>query len=431
MSFEKIIMQQQQADGSYQELWPKVDGWNKSQVLSESTANILGLSSNYIPDDAFLRLYIGDGNKVVKLQVYNPDKTYAVGCSVEGLTALPGRNLITNSQGIVLGIASQDTTTVTIKSLYVDIEDLSATLNTPNTINSFSLSFLAQERKIIKYTSSSQVSFSPFCKKIDACLVGGGGGAGSTTSVVGTRIYGGQTGDYAYRRSGGGGGGQVVTQLSIDYSQETLKWTIGSGRGLDSSGGTTVLYKDSSIIFQSFGRNAGEKELRDYDYSFPNVFEGFSGGKLYQAGRKSGSWTTRIGIISSDGKNGIVEASFYQGENGAAGVYPFGDTSLDKVSAGGGGAGSGMCWVANYDNPITYDWQFKQRGLNGDGVSRACGFISTSGSGHSFKSPPYSYATQPILYGSGGNGGLIRKNNNLDNDGTPGKQRIIYFRLHY
>lgn len=423
-------MQQQQADGSYQELWPKVDGWNKSQVLSESTANILGLSSNYIPDDAFLRLYLGDGNKVIKLQVYNPDKTYAVGCSVEGLTALPGRNLITNSQGVVLGIASQDTTTVTIKSLYTDIEDLSATLNTPNTINSFSLSFLAQERKIIKYISSSQVSFSPFCKKIDVCLVGGGGGAGSTTSPYGTRLEGGLFSDSPYRRSGGGGGGQVVTQLSIDYSQETLKWTIGSGRGLDSSGGTTVLYKNSSVI-QSLGRDAGEKEELKDSYYFPNVFEGFSGGKLYQAGRKSGSWTTRSGIISSDKDTGIVSASFYQGGNGAAGVYPFGDTSLDKVASGGGGAGSGLCWTSNYDNPITYEWQFRQRGLNGDGVSIACGFSSANGSSTTCFSPTFKYATQPILYGGGGNGGLIRQNSDTRTDGTPGKQRIIYFRLHY
>ena len=89
-----------------------------------------------------------------------------------------------------------------------------------------------------------------------------------------------------------------------------------------------------------------------------------------------------------------------------------------------------MCWLDNYDN-IHYTWQFKQRGLNGDGVSRACGFNSTSGSGSNYKPPTYSYATQPILYGSGGNGGLIRENRNTAFDGTPGKQRIIYFRLHY
>lgn len=424
-------MQQQQADGSYQELWPKVDGWNKSQVLSESTANILGLSSNYIPDDAFLRLYLGDGNKVVKLQVYNPDKTYAVGCSVEGLTALPGRNLITNSQGIVLGIASQDTTTVTIKSLYVDIEDLSATLNTPNTLNSFSLNFLAQERKIIKYTSSSQASFSPFCKKIDVCLVGGGGGAGSTTSEFGTRVENGSFSDWPYRGSGGGGGGQVVTQLSIDYSQEILKWTVGSGRELDSSGGISILYKDSAIIAQAHGRDAGEKEIKDYEYWFPNISQGVSGGKLYQAGRKSGSWITRSGIISSDNDTGIVAATFYQGENGTAGVYPFGDTSLDKVSSGGGGAGTGMCWTSNYDNPITYEWQYRLRGLNGDGVSRACGFFPANGSGDRTFKPTFSFATQPILYGSGGNGGLIKSNQTTNSAGTPGKQRIVYFRLHY
>lgn len=425
-------MQQQQADGSYQELWPKVDGWNKSQVLSESTANILGLSSNYIPDDAFLRLYLGDGNKVVKLQVYNPDKTYAVGCTVNGLTALPGRNLITNSQGVVLGIASQDTTTITVKSLYSDIENLSATLNTPNTINSFSLSFLAQERRIIKYTSSAQASFSPFCKKIDVCLVGGGGGAGSTTSNWGVGIQGGLFSDWPYRRSGGGGGGQVVTQLSIAYSQEVLKWTIGSGRGLDSSGGTSVLYKDSSIVFQSHGRAAGGKESNeDYYYSyFPSVFNGVSGGSLYQAGRKSGSWTTRSGTISSDGDAGIVYASFSQGGSGAAGVYPFGDVSLDKVSSGGGGAGSGLCWTSNYDRPITYEWQFRQRGLNGDGVSRAGGFSPASGSGKQTFQRSFEQATQPILYGGGGNGGLIHRNGQ-NNSGTSGKQRIIYFRLHY
>ena len=429
-------MQQQQADGSYQELWPKVDGWNKSQVLSESTANILGLSSDYIPDDAFLRLYLGDGNKVVKLQVYNPDKTYAVGCTVEGLTALPGRNLTTNSQGVVLGVASSDSTSVKVKSLYTDIDDLSQTFSTPNTINSFSLTFSKQEGKIVKYTSSSQVTFSPFCKKIDCCLVGRGGGAGSTTSTLGTRIEGGYVSAYPYRGSGGGGGGQVVTQLTIDYAQELLKWTIGAGRNLDSSGGTSTLYQGSSVIFQALGRSAGSKETKDdYQYYyFPSVSAGVSGGSQYQKGRKSGSWTTVSDVIGTDNDDdevsGIVSASFSQGANGASGVYPFNDTTLDKVASGGGGAGTGLQWLSNYDN-TTYNWQFQLRGLNGDGVSRACGFVTASGSGSWYDGPTFSYATAPTLYGGGGNGGIIRVNGKTDTDGTPGKMGIIYFRLHY
>lgn len=71
------------------------------------------------------------------------------------------------------------------------------------------------------------------------------------------------------------------------------------------------------------------------------------------------------------------------------------------------------------------------RGLNGDGVSRACGFVTASGSGSWYDGPTFSYATAPTLYGGGGNGGIIRVNGKTDTDGTPGKMGIIYFRLHY
>lgn len=46
-------MQQQQADGSYQELWPKNDSYNKTEVLSDSTRKHLGLESTSVPNDAF------------------------------------------------------------------------------------------------------------------------------------------------------------------------------------------------------------------------------------------------------------------------------------------------------------------------------------------------------------------------------------------
>ena len=46
-------MQQQQADGSYQELWPKNDSWNKTEVLSNSTKELFNLDSSAKPDEVF------------------------------------------------------------------------------------------------------------------------------------------------------------------------------------------------------------------------------------------------------------------------------------------------------------------------------------------------------------------------------------------
>lgn len=117
MSVEKITIQQQQTDGSYNELYPKTDAWIKDETLSAQVASVLGLRDNYKPDDAFLGLYFGAGTYRYRVRVVIEDGTPVQGSTISGIQAIQGQSLVTNEQGYVLGKSTSFCGV--LKSLYI------------------------------------------------------------------------------------------------------------------------------------------------------------------------------------------------------------------------------------------------------------------------------------------------------------------------
>lgn len=128
--------------------------------------------------------------------------------------------------------------------------------------------------------SSGTLTFS-YAKSAQVCLVGGGGSGGDDI---------GGNGGY------GGGGGQVIIQSVSLESGRGYGVSIGAGGGIGKNGGATA----------GFGITAG-------------------------------------GGAASGGGEPMLSSNNYIAQAGADGTYPFGDSSMRRYGAcgGGGGAGSG------------------------------------------------------------------------------------------
>lgn len=246
-------MQQQQVDGSYQELWPKNDSWNKIQVLTDNTRSLLGIDSNSVPDDAFLALFIGVGNYGYKVKVTYPDGTPAANCTISGLTAISGQSLITNSQGYCLALSTSTTPTITAISSYEDLDSSSIQVNSTGTVTSVDIT-LKKKKSYVLYTSSTNIKLSPMVSTIDIGGIGGG--------CVGEGEPGGKAATGGYSKG-----------VAIN-SSNSLSITIGSAS--TSTTATSTFYSIDGIT-QSFqtvkigveGGAAGTPEKSDNNHGSP------------------------------------------------------------------------------------------------------------------------------------------------------------------
>lgn len=267
-------MQQQQADGSYQELWPKNDSWNKTEVLTDNTRSLLGISSDSVPNDAFLALFIGVGKYGYKVKVTYPDGTPVANCTISGLTAISGQSLITNSQGYCLALSTSTTPTITAISSYGDLDSSSVQVSSTGTITNVNIS-LKKKASYVLYTSSTSIKISPMVSTID---IGG----------IGRRCVGaGEDGGAA--ATGGYSKGVVIN------NSNSLSITIGSASTSTTATSTT--------------------------YSIDGIVQSFQIVKTGVAGGAAGT------PVKSNGNHGFP---------GNAGWYMFGDSSYPAVGASGG-----------------------------------------------------------------------------------------------
>lgn len=58
MSFEKVVIQQNQQDGSYLELYPKNDSFTKKETLLPTTSTSYDLPESSVPDDIFQNIRV-------------------------------------------------------------------------------------------------------------------------------------------------------------------------------------------------------------------------------------------------------------------------------------------------------------------------------------------------------------------------------------
>lgn len=294
---------------------------NKASLLKDSTAALLGLGTDAVPDDAFVALVLGQGVYGYRVRVQLADGTPVEGATVSGIQPLTGSTLVTGADGTVLGKSTSASVTIGCTSPDIDQKAPAAQAVTKTgTITDVTLT-LENITNMLTIASSKTVKISPLAKTVDVTAVGGGGGGGGGIS----NSYGG----------GGGGGGYITTELAVDLSKTTqisiLVGAGGVGAITDSSprpdnwheasdGGNTTVQLSSKIITASGGKKGESKLIGD---SAPYVAA--KGG----AGNGSGG----------GGSLNVNESvAFASGGENASG-YIFNDPSLGIAGGGGGGGG--------------------------------------------------------------------------------------------
>lgn len=267
---------------------------NKATLLKDSTAALLGLGTDAVPDDAFVALVFGQGVYGYRVRVQLADGTPVEGATVSGIQPLTGSTLVTGEDGIVLGKSTSASVTIGCTSPYIDQKAPAAqTVTKTGTITDVTLT-LENDTSLMLSRSSKIYKLSPAAKAVDLCATGGGGGG---------CIY------------GGGGGGYTENLMNVNlFSHSLLKFEIGAGgqyynataqNGKD--GGTTAVYLDNEIILQALGGKGG-------------IAKGPGG-----AGNGNGGGDPNVNPVG-----------------GNATVSIFNDTTIGIKTGGGGGGGGGL-----------------------------------------------------------------------------------------
>ena len=245
--------------------------------LKPYTKSLLGLSELSGPDDAFIALYIGPGKYGYRVKVLFPDGTPVSGVTITGINALPGRNLITDSNGTALGVSNLSSVNISSTSPHIDLnKPAPQQVVSTGTITDVTLT-LSKNSSLIVYTSSTTLhknSFSKFVKTIDISAVNGGG-----------------NGAHGSNNGGGGSGGASGYSKNVPIPNDTMVLTVGGILG------TSQIKIDGAV------------------HSFTKSYPSLSGG-----GHSSGYGA-------------------HPGGDGRTGVHVFDDASLPIIgSSGGGGA---------------------------------------------------------------------------------------------
>lgn len=268
---------------------------NKASLLKDSTAALLGLGTDAVPDDAFVALVLGQGVYGYRVKVQLADGTPVEGATVSGIQPLTGSTLVTGADGTVLGKSASASVTIGCTSPYIDQKAPAAqTVTKTGTITDVTLT-LENVTDMLTISSSKTAKISSMAKTVDIFASGGGGGGCGGINA-------------------GGGGGYASNKLNEPISGDTdLKIVIGAG----GYGGTA-----SSLN----GGNGGETTVSLNNVTALTASGGF-GGTTTAAGAGNGYGGTK-------GDNGI-------GANGSpASVSVFNDSSIGIKTGGGGGGGS-------------------------------------------------------------------------------------------
>ena len=381
-------MQQQQADGSYQELWPKVDGWNKSQVLSDLTRELLGLKSTSIPDDAFIALTIGKDSKAYRVKVTYPNGQPAVGFTVGGLTAFPALGLVTNANGMVMGSSTSTNPTITVAKKYDDISPYSGSFASTRMITDCNIT-LSYNNTPTEIFSSKTITgtVSSYATKVAYILVGGGGTGGGSGMADAKGVW--------KTSGGGGGGGGYITEgeynlsTTSDAQNVSFQIVIGSAGGNSSSskrygadGGISQLYftqSGSSVLINSANGGKGRQTRYNTGSRWESPYridlwggKGGGGGVSGNSGRDGGyiqndsdgdfqGWnsvnqnpTSSNPAVSKTFGNKTYSLSGGGGGQGATASYSGGVLVASYALAGSGyGGGGGGDFITNTDSEYT------------------------------------------------------------------------------
>lgn len=353
----------------------KIDSnWDKT--LKSYTKKLLGIPESSSPDDAFLALYVGVGKYAYRVKVQFVDGTPVTGAIISGIDAIPGKNLTTGDDGIVLGISNNTIVDIDCASPYIDQKapDTQHVTST-GTVTDVTMT-LTNETGLITIASSKTINksqISKFVKSIDLAGVNGGQDGGSSNYSAG---------GHSNNNIGGAGGSSGYTK-NVSIPNTNLTFVIGSH----------VDWKDDSEN-ETYVQIDGVK----HDFSVK-----------YSGRPKVQTHTDGLGVWS--------------GSAGVTGYHIFDDPALNVIGSSGGSGGI----INDFGGHINLG-----KLANGGSGGQNAG----SGGGASYSSfgeYGYSEPTAASFYGCGGGGGSEWRSPRSERGchGADGKAGAAFIRFNF
>lgn len=339
-----VTLHQKNKDGAYDNIYPRTtaDHTMLTSAVSEkygltdgNAEQAVGISKQFIQTIGVISIYVKDplGNPVE-------------GAVIQGLNGNPSANASGFVQGTVVN------NPITVKSPYVDLKDKSVDVTNyvgTTTAMQVTLESLG-ENGIVRFTSSTNVKFSPSTKTIDVCCVGGGGGGGPAAT------YQSSTNEMIGNGAGGGGGGIVNSYGITVYSNTSYPLTIGNGGSAANAGGATTFltvsapggtggsisgeYPNTNAVAGIAGIDGcGNGGKNDAGGSNTTVSE-FNDGSTFYSGGGGAGYADRY--IPSQTR--LIKGGSPNGADGATAGY---SVSTKAGTAGVGGGGGGAAYYHN------------------------------------------------------------------------------------
>ena len=353
---KNITMRTLNDDGAYNKLYPQTSA-TQSEV-SADTQQLFGQSTVDACLDKLANTISTLGRVLIKVVDTNNNP-------IEGavITGISGQN-VTDAQGRASGILINNP--ITVKSPYVDVQDGTANgADYVGTLNVLDVVLQAEaDNTIFRYTSSTNVKFSPAVSTIDVCCVGGGGGGGGVDS------------SWSYAQvAGGGGGGGIVNSLGIsvdpNQSYQVIVATGGAAGTVasDWSSTSTDGHRGGQSKFGNLvtanGGEGGYYLRKDYAGGAPGAPGCGTGGTgadiRTQDTTGHGTNGTSNTTISEFG-SGLIFYSGGGGSGGASGGSPNGangaryDSKAPSAGIGGGGGGGYKYVQYDSERPIMSEY---------------------------------------------------------------------------
>ena len=347
---------------------------NKASLLKDSTAALLGLGTDAVPDDAFVALVLGHGVYGYRVKVQLADGTPVKGSTVTGIEPLTGSTLVTGADGTVLGKSTSASVTIGCTSPFIDqVAPASQSVTSTGTITDVILT-LANNTDVLTITSSQTINtkFSKLCTTFDICAVGGGEN-GSNKSAGGCGAGGGYS-----------NGIDPVSVTSIDF-------IIGALVSSNNNSKPTANHVSSSMI-----------KINGAEHQFQQGFD------------------YRIGASVDTQSEGVRE-----GTSGTSGFHIFGDEALPIVGSSGG---SGASVVKNDGKTHSANGGVAGAGAGNGGTS----YVSRTNGAAVYNTSSGGAASE---YGCGGGGsgvaGYPQQPIYKYSSGGIGKQGACFLRFHF
>lgn len=347
-----VTLHQKNKDGAYDNIYPRTTA--DHTMLTSATGNKYGLTDGNAEQAVSISMNFISVIGAISMYVFDPLGNPVEGAVIQGLNGNPS----TDTSGFVQGTVVANP--VTVKSPYVDLKDKSVDASgyagTTRALN-VTLDSVG-ENKIVRYTSSTNVKFSPATKTIDVCCVGGGGGGGpaatyqsSTNKMIGN--------------GAGGGGGGIVSSYGITVSSNTsYPLTIGNGGSEANAGGATT-FLTVSAPGGTGGSISGEYPNTNAVAGIAGIDGCGNGGKNNAGGSNTTVSEFNDGKTFYSGGGGagvgerlVTENKKFKGgsPNGASGAIAGYDVTAKAGTAGIGGGGGGAAYYYNGSgSTITHD----------------------------------------------------------------------------